>query len=167
MTLVSAATGLDGLPVEEFTISGSAGSIAIQGTSPSALTQGAGWYLKYVAHADLILRGIRPVLPAQLPAPSGLIRKAASVANRFALNDTNDSYTDPHLSWEGWENELDLMALHGINQAYITVGTGYVYYQLMQRYGYSAEELRRWIPDPAHEPFFISQEPVRRRLSRQ
>ncbi len=144
-------------PVEEFTISGSPGNIAIQATTPSALTQGAGWYLKYVAHADLVLRGKNPMLPAQLPAPASIIRQSASVAHRYAFNDTNDGYTDPNLPWEDWENELDLMALHGINEMYVTVGTDYVYYQLLQKYGYSADELRRWIPDPAHQPWWILQ----------
>jgi hypothetical protein len=27
----------------------------------------------------------------------------------------------------GVENQLDLMALHGINEVYVTVGTDYVY----------------------------------------
>src|SRR6185295_16658237 len=77
--------------------------------------------------------------------------------HRYALNDTNDAYTDPHLSWEEWENQLDLMALHGINAVHITVGTDYVYYLLLQRYGYGGDELRRWIPDPAHQPWWILQ----------
>jgi len=49
------------------------------------------------------------------------------------------------------------MALRGINEMYVTVGTDYVYYQLLQKHGYSADELRRWIPDPAHQPWWILQ----------
>jgi alpha-N-acetylglucosaminidase len=142
---------------EAFFVSGSDGRIAIQATSASALTQGAGWYLKYVARADLVLRGSRPVLPAVLPAPSSVIHRTASVPHRYALNDTNDGYTDPNLPWEGWENQLDLMALHGINEVYVTVGTDYVFYRLLQKYGYSVEELRRWIPDAAHQPWWVLQ----------
>jgi hypothetical protein len=41
--------------------------------------------------------------------------------------------------------------LHGVNEIYVTIGTDAVYYQLLQRYGYTADELRSWIPDPAHQ----------------
>ena len=153
-TLVSSMTAP---PVERFTLSGSAGNILIEATTASALTQGAGWYLKYVVHADLMLRGGAPTLPAVLPAPPAVIQRAASVPHRYVFNDTNDGYTDPNLPWSDWENQLDLMALHGINEVYLTVGTDYVFYQLLQRYGYTAEELRRWIPDAAHQPWWVLQ----------
>jgi alpha-N-acetylglucosaminidase len=157
LTLQPPVTGADGHPIEEFTIEGGPGNIVIQATTPSALTQGAGWYLKYVARADLMLRGVSPVLPSQLPAPGATIRRIASVPHRYAFNDTNDGYTDPYLPWAGWENQLDLMALHGINEVYITVGTDAVFYQLMQRYGYAEDEVRQWIPDPAHQPWWVLQ----------
>src|SRR5690242_8530611 len=54
LNLVPAQTGRDGRPIDAFTIGGSTGSIVIQGTTGSALTMGAGWYLKYVAYADLV-----------------------------------------------------------------------------------------------------------------
>lgn len=157
MTLQAPASAPGTAVPEEFTIAGTSGDIRIQASTPSALTQGAGWYLKYVAHADLMLRGGNPVLPAVLPAPSSVIRRAASVPHRYVFNDTNDGYTDPNLTWDGWENELDLLALHGINEAYVTVGTDYVYYQLLQKYGYTPGELRSWIPDPAHQPWWVLQ----------
>src|SRR5262249_7608881 len=75
----------------------------------------------------------------------------------YAFNDTNAGYTDPYLPWDEWENQLDLIALHGINEVHITIGTDYVYYLLLQRYGYSEEEIRPWIPDPAHQPWWILQ----------
>ena len=157
LTLVPPTVGSDGTPVEEFTIGGTAGSIVIQATTSSALTQGAGWYLKYVAHADVFPRGRNPALPAVLPAPGAPIHQRASVPHRYAFNDTNDAYTDPNLPWDDWENQLDLIALHGINAIHLTVGTDAVYYQLMQRYGYAEDEVRRWIPDPAHQPWWVLQ----------
>src|SRR4030095_14317576 len=75
MTLTAPTVDASGSRVEEFRISGSPGNITIAATTPSALTQGAGWYLKYVAHVDLVLRGANPALPAQLPAPPAAIRK--------------------------------------------------------------------------------------------
>lgn len=142
---------------ESFTVSGTAGRIDVEATTTSALTQGAGWYLKHVAHADLMLRGRAPVLPAVLPAPPATIHRQASVPHRYVFNDTNDGYNDAYLPWEDWENQLDLLALHGINEVYLTVGTDAVFHRLLQRYGYTADEIRRWIPDPAHQPWWVLQ----------
>jgi len=142
---------------ESFTLSGTAGRIEVVATTPSALTQGAGWYLKHVARADLMLRGSMPALPAVLPAPPAEIHRAASVRHRYVFNDTNDGYNDAYLPWADWENQLDLLALHGINEVYLTVGTDAVFQRLLQRYGYGADELRRWIPDPAHQPWWVLQ----------
>lgn len=147
----------DAPAAESFTISGSNGNVLIEATTPSALTQGAGWYLKYVVHADFVLRGRLPSLPATLPGPPEPIHRSASVPHRYAFNDTNDGYTDPYLPWADWENELDLLALHGVNEVHVTVGSDYVYYVLLQHYGYSPAELRRWIPDPSHQPWWVLQ----------
>jgi hypothetical protein len=157
LTLVPATVGANGAAVEDFTIAGTTGAIDIRASTPSALAQGAGWYLKYVAHADLFLRGTRPVLPAALPAPLAPIHRVASVAHRYVFNDTNDAYTDPNLPWGDWENTLDLLALHGVNEVFLTIGTDAVYYELLQKYGYSAAELQQWIPDPAHQPWWVLQ----------
>src|SRR5262245_50391816 len=89
-------------PVEEFAISGSPGNIVVIGTTTSASTRGAGWYLKYVALADVGLRGAEPRLPTILPAPPAEIRRVASVRHRYAFNDTNDGYTDPYMPWPDW-----------------------------------------------------------------
>ncbi len=152
LSLTPGATG-----DESFSVSGADGRIAVTATTPSALTQGAGWYLKHVVRADLMLRGSRPVLPAVLPAPPSVIVRHASVPHRYVFNDTNDGYNDAYLPWEDWENQLDLLALHGVNEVYVTVGTDAVFHRLLQRYGYSGEEIRRWIPDPAHQPWWVLQ----------
>jgi alpha-N-acetylglucosaminidase len=144
---------------ERFTLSGRPGDIEVAATTTSALTMGAGWYLKYVAHADVNIGGpaAPPVLPAELPAPAAPISESADARNRFVFNDTNDGYTDPNLSWSGWQRTLDVLALHGVNEVYVTVGAEAVYQQLFEEFGYSAAQMRSWIPQPAHQPWWLLQ----------
>jgi hypothetical protein len=142
---------------EHFTISGSAGDINIQGSTPSALTMAAGWYLKYVAHAAVNLGSAKPVVPDVLPAPEDPITRSGHEPYRFALNDTNEGYTDPYLDWEGWQRLLDNLALHGVNQVFLSIGTDAVYAELLKEYGYSDAEARAWIPQPAHQPWWVLQ----------
>lgn len=142
---------------EGFSITGRVGRIRIEATSPSALTQGIGWYLKYIARASVNL-GSGPLnLPDRLPAPPGEITKSAYETNRFIHNDTHDGYTDPNLDWSGWQRLLDMYALHGINQVFVSVGSEAVYHELFQAYGYSAAEMNAWIPQPAHQPWWLLQ----------
>ncbi|MER6975301.1 alpha-N-acetylglucosaminidase TIM-barrel domain-containing protein [Nocardioides sp. NPDC000445] len=151
---------------ETFTISGRPGRITVAATSPVALTAGAGWYLKHVVHAGVNLGNPTPSVPDRLPAPATRIVKQAHEANRFVFNDTNEGYTDPYLDWEGWQELLDNYALHGVNQVYVGVGTDAVYHELFQRYGYTDAEMKAWIPQPAHQPWWLlqnmssSQEPM-------
>lgn len=142
---------------EQYTISGSAGQIRIEASTPSALTAAAGWYLKYVVHAAVNLGSTQPVVPEVLPAPDEPITKTGHEGYRFALNDTNEGYTDPYLDWDGWQELLDNLALHGVNQVFLSIGTDAVYAELLQQYGYSDAEARAWIPQPAHQPWWVLQ----------
>lgn len=142
---------------EQFTISGTAGDIRIEASTPSALSMGAGWYLKHVVHAAVNLGNPEPIVPATLPAPGEAITRTAHEASRFAFNDTNEGYTDPYLDWNGWQRLLDNLALHGVNQVFLSIGTDAVYAELLQEYGYTDAEARAWIPQPAHQPWWVLQ----------
>jgi len=143
---------------EDFHISGTPGRIFIHATSPSAAMMGVNWYLKYVAGVSISWNGdCLDQLPATLPAPAAPIAQRAVVRHRFALNDTNDGYTGPYWTWEQWEHLIDVLALHGINEVLVYMGAEAVYQQTFRTFGYSAEELRRWFPTPAHQPWWLLQ----------
>ncbi|MET8570110.1 alpha-N-acetylglucosaminidase TIM-barrel domain-containing protein [Streptomyces sp. NPDC004783] len=141
-----------------FTVSGRAGDVRIQGTSPAVLLSGVNWYLKYTAKVDIGWPGDSTAeLPERLPAPAGTVRKDASVPHRFALNDTDDGYSGAYRDWASYEKQIDLLALHGVNEVFVQMGADAVYYETFQEYGYSKEELRDWIPGPAHQPWWLMQ----------
>lgn len=143
--------------VERFTISGRTGHVTISATTASAANQGAGWYLKYVVHAAANLGNPHPVVPIPVPAPAQPITQVANTANRYVGNDTQDGYTDPYLDWAGWQDLLDVYALHGINQVYVLPGTDAVYQKVLEDFGYSAEQTRAWIPLPTTQPWWAMQ----------
>ena len=143
---------------EEFHISGTPGHILIHATSPSAAMMGVNWYLKYVAGVSISWNGdCLDQLPATLPAPTASITQRAVVRHRFALNDTNDGYTGPYWTWSQWEHLIDVLALHGINEVLVYMGAEAVYQQTFRAFGFSTEELRNWLPTPAHQPWWLLQ----------
>lgn len=143
---------------ERFRIGGRRGHVEIAGTGPSALLAGVNAYLDRVARVDVSWNGDSlDRLPDTLPAPQREILQDAAVSNRFALNDTDDGYTGAYRTWQDWEHELDVLALHGINRAFLPVGTEAVYLETFKQFGYSEDELLKWIPQPSHQPWWLLQ----------
>ncbi|WP_338106748.1 alpha-N-acetylglucosaminidase [Streptomyces coelicoflavus] len=141
-----------------FGVSGRAGHVRVRGTSPAAILSGVNWYLKYTAKVDLGWPGRSTAkLPRVLPAPEGTVRRHASVPHRFALNDTDDGYSGAYRDWASYEKQIDLLALHGVNEVFVQMGADAVYYETLQEFGYSKKELRSWIPGPAHQPWWLMQ----------
>lgn len=142
---------------ERFRVGGSRGRVEVAGTSPAVILTGVHWYLKYVCDAVISWAGSQLDLPAVLPAPGRPLERGATVPHRFAFNDTYDGYTAPYADWARWERTLDVLALHGCNQVFLTVGQEAVYHRWLQEFGYSDAEARAWIPAPTHQPWWLLQ----------
>lgn len=123
--------------------------IRITGNSNLSLSTGLNWYLKYVANVHLSWNNLRQALPARLPAMKEKIRKETSLKNRYYLNYCTFSYSTAFWDWERWEQEIDWMALHGINMPLSVTGMEVVWYNLLKRIGYSTEEVNDFISGPA------------------
>ncbi|MFD7256116.1 alpha-N-acetylglucosaminidase [Streptomyces sp. NPDC059874] len=163
-----------GAAADTFTVSGTAGAVTVRGSTGATLLTGVGWYLQHVAGADIGWPGDSiGMLPAELPAVPAPVTRSALVPHRYALNDTDDGYSGPYRSFEEHQRQIDLLALHGVNEVFVQVGAEYPYYRALQDFGYSAEELRRWIPGPGHQSWWLLQNlsgfggPVSERLIRE
>ncbi|MFJ8823083.1 alpha-N-acetylglucosaminidase [Streptomyces sp. NPDC102467] len=142
---------------DSFRVDGRPGSIRIAGTSPAVQLAGLRQYLKQVAHANISWTGEQLDLPGLLPAPPHALTGRANVPHRFVLNDTNDGYTGAYHDWAYWERELDVLALHGFNEVLVYVGADALYHRVLTGFGYGEQEVREWIPSPAHQPWWLLQ----------
>lgn len=143
--------------VDYFRIAEQNHRLVIEGTSPATLVAGFGSYLDHVAHANISLAGDQLDLPDPLPLPAKPIVQEANGTNRFALNDVDEGYTEPYATWDYWQHKIDVLALHGINQVLIYQGQEKVYEQTFQSFGYSRDDMLRWIPQAAHQPWWLLQ----------
>ncbi|HZE37656.1 MAG TPA: alpha-N-acetylglucosaminidase [Stackebrandtia sp.] len=142
--------------VDRFVVSGSRGAVRVEAGSPATQLTGVNWYLKHVAGVDVSWPGDSlSRLPRRLPGVDGRIDKTALVPHRVALNDTHEGYTGPYRGWSERERELDLLALHGYTEVLVTIGADAVYQATFGEFGYDADELREWIPLPAHQPWWL------------
>ncbi|MFC5722059.1 alpha-N-acetylglucosaminidase [Streptomyces gamaensis] len=140
---------------DAFRVSGGDGALLVEGTTPAVQLTGLHWYLRHVAHAHFSWAGAQTALPDRLPGVRTPLARTANVPHRFALNDTNDGYTGPYRGWDYWEHEIDVLALHGYNEVLVYTGADTVYHRTFAELGYSEDELNRWIPGPAHQPWWL------------
>lgn len=141
---------------DRFRVSGTPGHIVVTGTSPAVLLAGVETYLQQVAHVSIGWPGNSlSRLPATLPAPTKPIVRHAVVPDRYALNDTDDGYSNAYIGWKGWQRKIDLLALHGFNEVFMPIGTAEVYRRTFRQLGYSDAAIRAWIPAPAHQPWWL------------
>lgn len=134
-----------------FTISRERGHVALSGSSNVALVSAFSWYLENVAHGQ-IARGPDNI-PTHAPLPQATIHKTSPFQYRYLNNFTVGGYTTPNWDWAQWQDEIDLMAAHGVNTALVTVGQEAVWYDTFQDFGYGENEVRNWIVAPAHQPW--------------
>ncbi|MFE7405795.1 alpha-N-acetylglucosaminidase TIM-barrel domain-containing protein [Isoptericola sp. NPDC057559] len=142
---------------ETFRVAARGGRLVVEGSSTSALLMGVNWYLKDVAKADVSWTGDQLDLPPRLPLPREPITQTSLVAHRFSGNDTEDGYSGPFRTFEDWEREIDVAAMHGVNEMFMPVGADAVYAETLQSFGYSAEEMRHWVPTPGYQPWWLLQ----------
>jgi len=136
---------------ERFRISGAGGRIRVEGSTPGALLFGAGWYLKYEAKLQFSESGDQSGAATTLPVPAAPLERETPYPWRYALNENVDGYTSAYWSWPRWEREIDLLALAGINAILIERGTDMVLYRTFREFGYTDEQIRAWITQPAHQ----------------
>jgi len=137
-----------------FRITGRKGRIHVEAATQPTLLYGVNWYLKYVAHLQMTPDGSQLGSSRfSLPSPPAPIEKPAIYPWRYVLNETVDGYAAPYWSEQRWQHEIDILAMSGTNAILFQRGTDMVLYQTFRDAGYSDEAIRRWIVEPAHQPW--------------
>ena len=123
--------------------------VVIRGNNYVNIATGLNWYLKYYAGIHLSWNGMTAKLPESLPKVSTPVRKETNLALRYDFNYCTYSYTMAFWDWKRWEKEIDWMALHGINLPLAVVGQECVWKNMLEKLGYTKEEINKFIAGPA------------------
>lgn len=123
--------------------------VVVRGNSYVNIATGIHWYLKYYAGVHLSWNGMQAALPPVLPPVLKKERHDTPLSLRYMFNYCTYSYTMPFWDWERWEQEIDWMALHGINMPLAAVGQECVWKNMLLKLGYDKEEVNRFIAGPA------------------
>ncbi len=150
---------------EVFVINGEDGKVLIKGTTLSAITTGIGWYLQNIAHINIswnslnekTVSGAAYADLSSITVPTAEETHTSDAMYRYYLNTCAFGYSMTSWTWERWQQEIDWMALHGINMPLQLVGLEEVWRQFLtmedgsgnRKYGYTDEEAKAFVAGPA------------------
>lgn len=129
--------------------------LKILASSISAASRGLDWYVKKYAHQSISHLGNNVENLERLPVVEIPVKRKSFVKYRYALNYCTINYSYSFYTWEDWEQELDWMALNGVNLMLAPVGTELIWYNTMLQLGYSDSEARAFIPGPAYTAWWL------------
>ena len=154
---------------EVFVLGSERSKILIKGSTLSALTTGLGWYLNNVAHINIAWNSLNEKTVAvkekgaayadlsDLPLPATTEMHTSDAKYRYYLNTCAFGYSMTSWTWTRWQQEIDWMALHGINMPLQLVGLEEVWRAFLtmedahgnRKYGYTDEEAKAFVAGPA------------------
>lgn len=154
VTLVDESLSANGADV--FVITASDGKPCIKGNTLSAVTTGINWYMNHYLHVNLSWNNLTTDLSGvTLPVPSVEERHDCTADYRYYLNYCTFSYSMAFWTWERWQQEIDWMALHGVNMPLMIVGLEAVWKNLlMEEYGYTIDEVNDFVAGPGFMAWF-------------
>lgn len=129
--------------------------ILVRGNNPVSIATGVNWYLKYYAGIHLSWNKMTACLPDILPPVPQKERHETNLTHRYDFNYCTFSYTMAFWDWERWEKEIDWMALHGINLPLAMTGIDVVWYNMLEKLGYSKDEINEFIAGPAFQGWWL------------
>lgn len=129
--------------------------VVVRGNNYVSIATGINWYLKYYAGIHLSWNNMRADLPDVLPKITRKERHETTLPYRYDLNYCTFSYSMAFWDWDRWEQEIDWMALHGINLPLAMVGTDVVWRNVLLDLGYTEKEVGDFIAGPAFQAWWL------------
>ena len=127
------------------------GKVLIKGSSPSAICYAFNKYLRYACGSMVTWGGANLDLPEVWP--DWQESATSPYQFRYFLNVCTFGYTTPYWGWDRWSEELDWMALHGVNMPLASVASEAIARRVWVKLGLTEEEADAFFTGPAHLPW--------------
>lgn len=141
---------IDNSEKDVFEIDGAAGWVVLRGNNAVSIAAALNHYLKYYCNAHISWCGKQLNLPKTLPVPTQKFRKGIDQKYRVNFNYCTFNYSASWWGWKRWEQEIDFMAMNGINMPLSMVGLEGVWYNTLLKYGFSDKDARSFLVGPAY-----------------
>jgi alpha-N-acetylglucosaminidase len=137
-----------------FEIESKKNKILLRGNNGISIASALNYYLKNYCHCLITWNGINMNLPASLPLLKEKIHKETPYQYRYYLNYCTFNYSMSWWNWERWQQEIDWMALNGINMPLAVTGEEAIWQQVYTDMGFTNNELDKFFCGPAYFSWF-------------
>ena len=133
--------------------------IVIRGNTGVALSSGLGWYMKYSLQCSWGWgvnnsgNSCLPPPPTSLPPPSTQGRFVSPARTRYSWNTCTFGYSFPWYDMQRWREEVDRIALWGINAPLLPIGLEAAEAAVYSSMGLTEAELTAWFTGHSHLPW--------------
>lgn len=128
------------------------GKVVVTASSPVALCRGAYQYLRNTGDAVVSWSGTN-VKTAKSIDESYTDKGSTPYQYKYYMNIVTHGYTTPYWDWNRWQQEIDWMAVHGLDMPLL--GTAYeaILYRVFTKIGLTQKEIDEFFTGPAHMPW--------------
>ena len=138
-----------------FVITSQNGKPCIKGNTQLSVATGINWYLNHYAHINLTWNNLTTDLSqVELPLPGTDEKHVCNTTYRYDFNTCTFSYSMAFWTWERWQQEIDWMALHGINAPLNLVGLEVVTRNFLREIGVTEADINDYIAGPGFMAWF-------------
>lgn len=132
-----------------FRITSKDGKLYIKANNYVAAFHGIYCYLKKFCNVQFSWCGNQKIHIDNLVMFDGEFKKEIEQKYRVYMNYCTLDYSMCWWDFARWEKEIDFMAMNGINMPLAVVGTEAVWYETLQKFGFTKEEALHFISGPA------------------
>lgn len=133
-----------------FELSNKNGKINIKGNDGVSLAMGLNHYLKYFCNVNISQVGDQVKMPSSIVNVDGTVFKETKVGTRYSYNYCTLSYSMAFWGAEEWRNELDWLALNGVNVVLDATAQEEVWRRFLTNFGYSHQDVKDFVAGPAY-----------------
>lgn len=133
-----------------FTLSDENGKVKVTGNSGVSLATGVNHYLKYFCNVHISQVGNQVNMPDSVVAVGAPVHKETRFPVRYAYNYCTHSYSMAFWGEDEWRNELDWLALNGVNVVLDITGQEEVWREFLMSVGFSHQEAKDFLAGPGY-----------------
>lgn len=133
-----------------FELTDNNGRIFIKGNNGVSLAVGLNHYLKYYCKVNISQVGDQAKMPESIVTLNNKVFRETKAKVRYAYNYCTLSYSMAFFGEKEWRDELDWLALNGVNVVLDATAQEEVWRRFLISLGYTHEEILKFIAGPAY-----------------
>ncbi len=136
--------------LDYFSLSNKNGKILVTANNGVSLSVGVNHYLKYYCKVNICQVGDQTNMPKNIILVDNEIFRETKAKVRYSYNYCTLSYSMAFWGEEQWQDELDWLALNGVNVVLDATAQEEVWRRFLTDIGYTHEEILKFIAGPAY-----------------